>query len=110
MKLSVVIPCLNESDTVAKCVTTALATMAKIDIEGEAIVAEQREQWVPNMVVAPSGNQRLHHPGFARPCHESAGFSSYFQGHLGMNLHPAEPLPYSDLRGLPEPPNSFSFQ
>ncbi len=40
MKLSVVIPCLNESGTVAKCVTTALATMAKIDIKGETIVAD----------------------------------------------------------------------
>ena len=40
MKLSVVIPCLNESDTIAKCVESALSTIAEREIEGEVIVAD----------------------------------------------------------------------
>src|SRR3979411_2570010 len=40
MKLSVVIPCLNESDTIAKCVERALSTIAEGEIEGEVIVAD----------------------------------------------------------------------
>src|ERR1700737_3292146 len=40
MKLSVVIPCLNESDTIAKCVESAVSTIAELDIEGEVIVAD----------------------------------------------------------------------
>ena len=40
MQLSVVIPCLNESDTVAKCAENAVRTIANLAIEGEVIVAD----------------------------------------------------------------------
>lgn len=40
MKLSVVIPCLNESDTIATCVENAVGIIAEMGIEGEVIVAD----------------------------------------------------------------------
>ena len=40
MQLSVVIPCLNESDTIATCVEKARSTVAEIDSESEVIVAD----------------------------------------------------------------------
>ena len=40
MQLSVVIPCLNESDTIAACVEKARSTVAEIDSECEVIVAD----------------------------------------------------------------------
>jgi glycosyltransferase involved in cell wall biosynthesis len=40
MLLSVVIPCLNESDTIATCVEKARSTAAEIDSETEVIVAD----------------------------------------------------------------------
>ncbi|XZE34511.1 glycosyltransferase family 2 protein [Pirellulaceae bacterium SH501] len=40
LELSVVMPCLNEADTVATCVQKALATMRKHGIQGEVIVAD----------------------------------------------------------------------
>jgi glycosyltransferase involved in cell wall biosynthesis len=36
----VVIPCLNENDTIAKCVVSALDNIRKLDVEGEVIVAD----------------------------------------------------------------------
>jgi glycosyltransferase involved in cell wall biosynthesis len=39
-ELSVVIPCLNEADTLAACVERAASTMAAHSIEGEVIVAD----------------------------------------------------------------------
>jgi glycosyltransferase involved in cell wall biosynthesis len=40
MQLSVVIPCLNESDTIATCVENARSTIAELDSESEVIVAD----------------------------------------------------------------------
>lgn len=40
MKLSVVIPCLNESDTIAECVGAARRTIETLGIEGEVVVAD----------------------------------------------------------------------
>ena len=40
MKLSVVIPCLNESDTIAECVGAARRTIKALGIEGEVVVAD----------------------------------------------------------------------
>jgi hypothetical protein len=39
-ELTVVMPCLNEADTVAVCVRTALAAMRKAGISGEVVVAD----------------------------------------------------------------------
>ncbi|MGA1746147.1 MAG: glycosyltransferase family 2 protein [Ilumatobacteraceae bacterium] len=38
--LSVVLPCLNEAETVARCVTRALEAMAQLRISGEVVVAD----------------------------------------------------------------------
>ncbi len=40
MKLSVVIPCLNESDTIAECVGAARRTIKALGIEGEVVVVD----------------------------------------------------------------------
>jgi len=39
-EVSVVMPCLNESETVGVCVTTALATLKKLRISGEVLVVD----------------------------------------------------------------------
>ena len=40
VELSVVIPCLNEADTLATCIRKALAALASSGIRGEVIVAD----------------------------------------------------------------------
>jgi glycosyltransferase involved in cell wall biosynthesis len=40
MLLSIVIPCLNESDTIATCVEKVRSTIAELNSEGEVIVAD----------------------------------------------------------------------
>ncbi|HXR37390.1 MAG TPA: glycosyltransferase family 2 protein [Candidatus Binataceae bacterium] len=40
LEVSVVLPCLNEAETVGTCVTTALDTMARLGIPGEVVVVD----------------------------------------------------------------------
>ena len=40
LELSVVMPCLNEADTVGTCVEKAIRAMLEADIEGEVIVSD----------------------------------------------------------------------
>ena len=40
MTLSIVIPCLNEADTIAECVTHARRALDANDIDGEVIVVD----------------------------------------------------------------------
>jgi hypothetical protein len=40
MKLSIVIPCLNEEDTIGTCVETAVRAIETLSIEGEVLVAD----------------------------------------------------------------------
>ena len=40
LELSVVMPCLNEAETVGRCVRKALATLQEAGIAGEVIVAD----------------------------------------------------------------------
>src|SRR4051812_5613596 len=40
MELSVIIPCLNESDTIAECVQSAMASIHRLGIQGEVIVSD----------------------------------------------------------------------
>ncbi|HEX7528513.1 MAG TPA: glycosyltransferase family 2 protein [Thermoanaerobaculia bacterium] len=40
LTVSVVMPCLNEAETVARCVAEALAALAGADLEGEVVVAD----------------------------------------------------------------------
>ncbi len=39
-ELSVVLPCLNEADTVGRCVTMALETLHRMHIDGEVVVVD----------------------------------------------------------------------
>jgi len=40
LEVSVVLPCLNEADTVTVCVTKAVACLRKLGVEGEVILAD----------------------------------------------------------------------
>jgi glycosyltransferase involved in cell wall biosynthesis len=40
VELSIVMPCLNEADTLASCIATAQRALAEHDIRGEVIVAD----------------------------------------------------------------------
>ncbi len=40
MKISIVLPCLNEEETVGACVEAALSAVAKLGVEGEVIVVD----------------------------------------------------------------------
>lgn len=40
LELSIVMPCLNEADTVATCVEKSLRTMREYGIRGEVVVAD----------------------------------------------------------------------
>ena len=40
IEVSVVIPCLNEEETIAACIKKAQASFARSNIEGEVIVAD----------------------------------------------------------------------
>ena len=40
MELSIVMPCLNEEQTVGICIDKALASLAEMDIEGEVVIAD----------------------------------------------------------------------
>ena len=40
MKISIVLPCLNESETLAKCIKKATNQIRKLKIKGEIIVAD----------------------------------------------------------------------
>ena len=39
-ELSVVLPCLNEAETLATCITKARDSMARLGIDGEIVVAD----------------------------------------------------------------------
>ncbi len=42
--VSVVIPCLNEAENIARCVTAALETIARADLRGEVVVADNASE------------------------------------------------------------------
>ncbi|WP_248961736.1 glycosyltransferase [Sphaerisporangium perillae] len=63
MELTVVMPCLNEAETVETCVRKALACMAEHDIEGEVVIADNG---------STDGSQQLARDAGARVVHVDA--------------------------------------
>jgi glycosyltransferase involved in cell wall biosynthesis len=55
IEVSVVIPCLDEAETVGACVATAIATLAEQGIEGEVIVADNGSEDGSPEVAAAAG-------------------------------------------------------
>lgn len=55
MELSVIIPCLNERDTIAECVENALSTISRFEIEGEVIVADNGSSDESRAIATASG-------------------------------------------------------
>jgi glycosyltransferase involved in cell wall biosynthesis len=60
--LSVVIPCLNEAENIELCVSSALATMARSEIVGEVIVADNGSEDGSAELAAIAGARVVHEP------------------------------------------------
>ncbi len=58
--VSVVIPCLNEADTITECVAAALATFAKNDLLGEVVVADNGSHDGSAGLAADAGARVIH--------------------------------------------------
>lgn len=63
MKLSVVIPCLNEIETVVRCVETAWSALKQAGIEGEVIVADNGSSDGSSAAAAAAGARVVVVPG-----------------------------------------------
>ena len=53
MELTVVIPCLDEAETVATCVSKAVRFIADNGIDGEVIVADNGTDWFISVAPDP---------------------------------------------------------
>jgi glycosyltransferase involved in cell wall biosynthesis len=62
VRLSVVIPCLNEEQSIAECVTAALAVMRAHGIEGEVVVADNDSDDASAARAAAAGARVVHEP------------------------------------------------
>ena len=58
--VSVVIPCLNEADTIAECVGRALTTFARNDLNGEVVVADNGSEDGSAALAAEAGARVIH--------------------------------------------------
>jgi glycosyltransferase involved in cell wall biosynthesis len=77
--LSVVIPCLNEADTVAACVDAAIDAMRSAAIEGEVVVVDNGSTDGSREIAAAHGARVVHEPirgygsALRRGCEEARG-------------------------------------
>lgn len=55
LELSIVIPCLNEAETLAACIRKAQASLSKLDINGEVVVADNGSNDGSQMLAAQAG-------------------------------------------------------
>jgi glycosyltransferase involved in cell wall biosynthesis len=60
--VSVVIPCLNEEESIERCVSAALAVLAEHDIAGEVIVADNDSEDQSARLAAAAGAVVVHEP------------------------------------------------
>ena len=60
--VSVVIPCLNEATSIARCVSSALAVLRERDIAGEVIVADNDSEDGSPLIAAKAGAVIVHQP------------------------------------------------
>lgn len=62
MECTVLMPCLNEADTVARCVRTARETLDRLGIEGEVLVADNGSTDGSDRLAAEAGARVIHVP------------------------------------------------
>jgi glycosyltransferase involved in cell wall biosynthesis len=74
--VSVVIPCLNESDNIAQCVTQALDAMRVSGIDGEVIVADNGSEDGSAELAIEAGARLVHEPRRGYGSAYLAGFAS----------------------------------
>src|SRR5580693_4201962 len=60
LEVSVVMPCLNEALTVGKCVSKAVATLKKLGVAGEVIVADNGSTDGSQALATASGARVVH--------------------------------------------------
>ncbi|HEY5187862.1 MAG TPA: glycosyltransferase family 2 protein [Solirubrobacteraceae bacterium] len=68
LEVSVVIPCLNEADSIAQCVRSAIAVLERHEIAGEIIVADNDSEDDSPRLAAAAGAIVVHEPerGYGR--------------------------------------------
>jgi glycosyltransferase involved in cell wall biosynthesis len=75
LTVSVVIPCLNEAESIERCVSTALAVLEDYDIAGEVIVADNDSEDGSPLIAAEAGAIVVHEPERGYGSAYLAGFS-----------------------------------
>ena len=70
MLLSVVMPCLNEARTIARCIKKAKAAIKEMKIEGEIIVADNGSEDGSAGIAESLGAKVVHQPagGYGNAC------------------------------------------
>jgi glycosyltransferase involved in cell wall biosynthesis len=75
LTVSVVIPCLNEAESIERCVTSALRVLDEADISGEVIVADNNSEDGSPLIAAEAGAIVVHEPERGYGSAYMAGFS-----------------------------------
>jgi glycosyltransferase involved in cell wall biosynthesis len=75
LTISVVIPCLNEADSIQECVTTALEVLESNHIYGEVIVADNDSDDGSPLLAAAAGATVVHEPARGYGSAYLAGFA-----------------------------------
>ena len=76
LEVSVVIPCLNEAETIAQCVRSAIEVLAERGIEGEVIVADNDSEDDSASLAAKAGATVVHEPERGYGSAYMAGFAA----------------------------------
>jgi glycosyltransferase involved in cell wall biosynthesis len=76
LRVSVVIPCLNEAENIEACVASALAAMERADISGEVIVADNDSEDDSAELARAAGARVVHEPRRGYGSAYMAGFAA----------------------------------
>jgi glycosyltransferase involved in cell wall biosynthesis len=76
VEVSVVIPCLNEAETIEQCVRSAIEVMSESGIEGEVIVADNDSEDDSARLAAKAGAIVVHEPERGYGSAYTAGFAA----------------------------------
>jgi glycosyltransferase involved in cell wall biosynthesis len=82
-ELSVVLPCLNEKETVAVCVEKAVAALKSAGIDGEVIVADNGSTDGSIEMAQAAGARVVHveHRGYGNALRGNSGITRYLRAH-----------------------------
>ncbi|MDL2719141.1 MAG: glycosyltransferase, partial [Acidobacteriota bacterium] len=75
-RVSVVMPCLNEAETVARCVAEALAALAKAGLDGEVVVADNGSTDGSQTLAEAAGARVIPVPGRGYGAALAGGFAA----------------------------------